>query len=148
MNAPISNRPTRPAVVQASSFVRFVQPWWGGAGWAVINLSVDKIDRDWQRDRDGYIGPEGGCLIDSQSKKGHVLRKYQKNWEFVRSIRGPLIMSAIRRCTTDESDDSDYFGLVFIDGRNRFAVLRDLGATHCDFMCPSQDDGYLTERYS
>lgn len=80
----------------------------------LVNVNVKKFDKEWSKDTEFYIGKNG---------KGQIHNRYQDFIEFLTTdpeVRGPIEASEVH---------VNEFGKPgFVNGRHRFAVLRDLGA--------------------
>jgi hypothetical protein len=76
----------------------------------LVNVDVEKFDPVWARDKGMYIGPNGQGAIEGRAVK--VMEYYETG--------KPIDASEV----DVESDGS----VAFIDGRHRYAVLRDMGA--------------------
>ncbi len=75
----------------------------------VVHVDVDKVDKAWQQDAGFRVGPDG---------KGGIGNRYARAKDFIGSGVAVNMSEAV----------SDKDGKVmFIDGRHRFAVLRDAG---------------------
>jgi hypothetical protein len=86
-----------------------------------IWISVAKIEASWVRDINSYIAPGG---------VGGVENRYEKFGIWLMSSFTPVEPVTI-------SIDQDSDGIVFTDGRHRFAWLRDHGATAIQAQVPS-----------
>jgi hypothetical protein len=76
----------------------------------LVNIDVEKFDPAWARDKGLYIGPNGQGAIEGRAVS--VMEYYETG--------KPIDASEV----DVERDGS----VVFIDGRHRYAVLRDMGA--------------------
>ncbi len=81
-----------------------------------VQVDVAALDAAWQRDPSRYI-PPGGRPDDADRAR------YERMREFIARARRVGIPIEQPQITVDATD-----GVTFLDGRHRFAVLRDLGA--------------------
>lgn len=76
----------------------------------IVNIDVKKFDKSWSQDRGVYIGPNGQGSIGDRS--AGVMEYYETD----------------KPIDASEVDILPNGRVAFIDGRHRFAVLRDMGA--------------------
>ncbi len=98
----------------------------------MVRLNVTKLDKAWRYNR---VPPGGEPYIDT-------LAKYQDAKEWVETNE-PIWAS-----TVGLDDDDKGEGVYFIDGRNRFAALRDLGYTEVEAWACRSEVAQLKRRYS
>jgi len=82
------------------------------SGYNLVNIDVKKFDNLWKQDKDFYIGPNGtGAAITKPINRYERFKTFLKDGE---PIEAPV--AAI-----------NLYGVGFVNGRHRFAVLRDMG---------------------
>jgi hypothetical protein len=87
----------------------------------LVNVNVDLFDKIWSKDKNFYVGPNG---------QGGIGSRYQN---FEKWISDKNIMDAA------EVGISDNNGVVFDNGRHRFAFLRDSGVKSIPVSMPKKD---------
>lgn len=101
-------------------------------GYKLVNLDVSVFDKEWAKNKDFYVGPEGAGGIGKRYE--NVIKYIQDNSSFEASS------------VVVNSDGS----IGFENGRHRYAALRDAGnkvipvAMHPDSVANAEQYGYLS----
>jgi hypothetical protein len=100
----------------------------------VVNVDASKFDKGWQRDQGMYVGKGGEGGIDG---------RYDRAQKFFQS--GP------KKFDAPEASVNDQGGITFVDGRHRYAAMRDAGheqlpmAMSPESIANARKHGYLAE---
>jgi len=103
--------------VKSTSGTDWVKPAGAvGANEVAVKVSVSKLDKAWQQDKENYVGKSGG----NQGKQ-----KLENAKEFIRNPQrgGKKVPVEMPRATYDHKTGK----VSFTDGRHRTAAARDLG---------------------
>jgi hypothetical protein len=103
-----------------------------GEEWITVTLNVDKFDKDWQKD-EFYVG--------KNSSNAGVRSKY----DFYKNL---LSKDINKNIGLPEAKISDNGKIGLIDGRHRYAVMRDLGYKQIQFLVPSSQKDIFIKRYT
>lgn len=109
---------------------RQASPDWEVEPDAVVWISIPKLDDAWSGSDEDYVGPGGtGAAIDG---------RYDQFGEWLLSSGKPVEMPMV--CL-------DHRQIGFIDGRHRFAWLRDHGARVMPVQVPLNQADEFTTRF-
>lgn len=100
---------------------------------AVVLIDVAAFDAAWSRDRGFYVGPGGS---------GGIAGRYEEARKFLLRVLYGEIAIEMARVSVDEEGAP-----TISDGRHRFAVLRDSGATEIPVTVPQNEADRLRELY-
>lgn len=95
----------------------------------VVWLDPAKMDPDFARDRDFYIGPGG---------QGGIRTRYPDFGQWLAAATVPVFMPEI--CI-------GWRGVAFTNGRHRYAWMRDHGARAVPFVVPAGEAETLTRQF-
>lgn len=96
----------------------------------VVQIDVAKVDASASKDRNFYVGPQGS---------GGIKGRYER---FSRWMERGETVEMPEVCLTDQGEIS------FINGRHRFAWMRDNGVTTMPVAVPANDAAGVKERFS
>lgn len=100
---------------------------------AVVLIDVAAFDAAWSRDRGFYVGPGGS---------GGIAGRYEEARKFLLRVLYGEIAIEMARVSVDEEGAP-----TISDGRHRFAVLRDSGATEIPVTVPQNEADRLGQLY-